>query len=116
MQGVEGQTQGVLLYGLSGPLAAQWGTGTSYLCVKSPTQRMPPPSSGGMAGQCNGVLSIDWCAFVSAYPGALGTPFTSGDVVYVQGWCRDPPAPKTTNLSDALEFTVSPRADAPDSG
>jgi hypothetical protein len=26
----------------------------------------------------------------------------------VQAWFRDPPAPKTTNLSNAVELTVQP--------
>ena len=38
-QGVEGQKQGLLFYGLQGGQAQPWGSGTSFLCVKSPTQR-----------------------------------------------------------------------------
>jgi hypothetical protein len=29
-------------------------------------------------------------------------------VIDAQAWFRDPPAPKTTNLSDGREFTVVP--------
>jgi len=43
-----------------------------------------------------------------AFPGSLGTPFSAGDKVYAQAWYRDPPASKTTNLSDAVELTMLP--------
>jgi hypothetical protein len=106
---VEGQKTGVLFYGINGPHIAPWGLGsTSYLCVKAPTQRMAPQNSGGSIGACNGVLSIDWNAFQTMYPAALGNPWNAGDKVWVQGWFRDPPAPKTTNLSDGLELTYVP--------
>jgi DNA-binding beta-propeller fold protein YncE len=106
---VEGQKQGLLFYGISGQLALNWGAGsTSFLCVKPPTQRMPVQPSGGTSGACDGSLSRDWLAYVAANPGALGVPFAAGNVVQVQGWYRDPPAVKTTNLSDGLEFTLEP--------
>ena len=43
-----------------------------------------------------------------ANPSALGNPWTAGDKVYVQGWFRDPPACKTTSLSNAVELTYLP--------
>jgi hypothetical protein len=69
---------------------------------------MPPQSSGGTAGQCNGSLAQDWNAYQSANPGSLGHPFSSGQKFFAQAWYRDPPAPKTTNLSDAVELTMVP--------
>lgn len=106
---VEGLKQGLLFYGVSGQIATPWSAGSSsYLCVKSPTQRMPAQAAGGTAGACDGALSNDWLAFVAANPGALGAPFSAGIVVNAQGWRRDPPAVKTTNLSDGLEFTLTP--------
>jgi hypothetical protein len=105
---VEGAKQGLLFYGINGPAAAPWGTGSSYLCVKSPTQRTPVQNSGGSAGACNGALSVDWNTYIAQHPGALGTPFVGGETVHTQGWFRDPPASKTTNLSDGLTFTVNP--------
>jgi len=107
---VEGQKNGLLFYGVNNmnfaPIA--WGTGSSFLCVKAPTQRTPSQPSGGTAGQCNGQLTLDWDAFQIANPGSLGNPWAAGDKAYVQGWFRDPPAPKTTNLSDAVELTYVP--------
>lgn len=107
-QAVEGQKLGLIFYGVSGAVASPWGNGTSYLCVKAPTQRTPAASSGGTSGQCDGTLSIDWNAFIAANPAALGAPFTGGESVRAQCWFRDPPSPKTTNLSDALLFSVCP--------
>ena len=71
-------------------------------------ERTPVQSSGGTIGTCGGVLSLDWNAYVAANPGALGTPFVGGETCYAQGWFRDPPSPKTTNLSNALQFAVHP--------
>jgi hypothetical protein len=106
---VEGQKQGLLFYGVSGQASAPWGVGgTSFLCVKSPTQRMGTQSSGGTTGACDGTIAQDWLAYVAANPSALGAPFSAGAVVNAQAWYRDPPAVKTTNLSDGLEFTLLP--------
>lgn len=105
---VEGQKQGIFFYGVSGQLATPWGTGSSFLCVKSPTQRMGTQSSGGTIGTCSGSFNQDWLAFVAANPTALGAPFSAGNVVDAQAWFRDPPSPKTTNLSNGVEFTLVP--------
>lgn len=106
--GVEGAKSGLVFYGISGRDAAPWGLTTSWLCVKAPTQRTPSMLSGGAANTCEGVLAIDWLAFLAANPGALGAPAASGQLVNAQAWFRDPPSPKTTHLSDALEFILMP--------
>ncbi len=103
---VEGQKAGLIFYGVQGAKAAPWGTGSSYLCVEAPVSRMASQSSGGTAGACNGVFSQDWNAFIAAHPGALGQPFGAGSTVWAQAWFRDPPAPKSTNLSNALVFQL----------
>ena len=105
---VEGQKSGILFYGISGAQAVAWGTGTSLLCVKAPTQRLDTQSSGGTLNLCDGSLAIDWNAFIASHPTALGNPFAGGETVNAQGWFRDPPSPKTTNLSNALQFVVAP--------
>jgi hypothetical protein len=106
---LEGQRSGILFYGVTGPQASPWALGsTSFLCVKAPVQRMGVHNSGGTFLTCDGTMGEDWLVFISANPGSLGTPFVAGDVVHAQGWYRDPAAPKTTNLSDALEFTLQP--------
>jgi hypothetical protein len=106
---VEGQKAGLIFYGVSGPKAAAWGpSSSSYLCVDAPTQRMATQSSGGASGMCDGVLSEDWNAYIASHPSALGQTFAAGETIWAQAWFRDPPAPKTTNLSDALVFTLAP--------
>ena len=105
---VEGQKTGLIFYGTAGRTALAWGTGSSFLCIKAPTQRTPAHSSAGSAGACDGSLLLDWNAFRAANPGALGQPFAFGDTVQVQGWFRDPPSAKHTHMSDALEFIVCP--------
>ncbi len=107
--GVEGLRQGLFFYGLQGAAIAPWGANSSsFLCVKSPSQRMSLLGSGGTAGACNGSFVQDWRAFVATSPGALGTPLFPGMSVCAQAWYRDPGSSKTTSLSDALEFVVVP--------
>jgi hypothetical protein len=106
---VEGNKQGILFYGVNGRNAVPWAPGnSSFLCVKLPVQRMGAQNSGGTNGACNGTLAADWSAFVNANPGALGNPFSAGQLVNAQAWFRDPPSPGTTNLTDGVEFTVAP--------
>lgn len=107
---VPGQRQGLILYGVDnmGFTPTVWGSGSSFLCVKSPLQRTTAQFSGGTANQCDGALSIDWNTFRASNPTVLGAPFAAGDAVYAQGWYRDPPASKSTSLSNALQFFVGP--------
>jgi hypothetical protein len=106
---VEGQKSGIIFYGLAQNAQAWCATGgSSFLCVKAPTQRTPTQSSGGTAGACDGSLVLDWNAYQLANPGALGNPWSAGDIADVQAWYRDPPSCKTTSLSDALEMTYQP--------
>ncbi|MBL8800402.1 MAG: FG-GAP repeat protein [Planctomycetes bacterium] len=105
---LEGQKSGLFFYGFSGRQAVQWGTTSSFLCVKSPTQRGSVLSTAGTAGACNGFFVFDWLAFRAANPTALGGALTAGELVQTQAWYRDPPSPKTTHLTDALEFLVGP--------
>lgn len=109
VSGVEGRRNGVVFYGTQGALASPWGNGSSsFLCVQLPIQRGWPANSGGHLNQCDGTLSLDWNAFTSSYPGALGAPFGAGDRVWSQAWFRDPASPKSTSLSSAVTFVVCP--------
>ena len=97
---------GVIFYGFY-QAAIPWAVSSfSYQCVANPVQRTGAHSSGGTAGQCNGTLSIDFNAWIQANPLSLGSPFVAGQVFYAQGWFRDSGAPKGTNLSDGLRFTL----------
>jgi hypothetical protein len=75
VSGLEGQRSTLFFYSTNGQLIQQWAIGSSsYLCVRAPTQRTFSASSGGTAGQCNGAHQLDWLAFMSANPTALGNP------------------------------------------
>ncbi len=105
--GVDGARMGIVYYGVSGPAATPWGQGSpSYRCVAAPYQRCGLASSGGTPGACDGVLALDWNAFIAAHPLALGGPFQGGERVWIQAWYRDPGAPKGTQLSNGLAFSV----------
>ncbi|MCY3002540.1 MAG: hypothetical protein NTV21_12130, partial [Planctomycetota bacterium] len=90
---VEGQKTGLVFYSISGRAGLAWNA-SSFLCVKAPTQRSGPQSSGGTVLTCNGTLSLNWNAYQAGNPSALGQPWSSGDTVQVQAWFRDPPAGK----------------------
>jgi len=108
---VEGAKSGIVFYGIdnAGDPPSPWGVGgASWLCVKAPTQRTPLQNSGGTFGACDGSFALDWNAFQSSHPLALGNPWSAGAKVYVQAWFRDPLAVKSTNLSNALELTYVP--------
>ncbi|MBL8801188.1 MAG: hypothetical protein JNN27_04275 [Planctomycetes bacterium] len=107
--GVEGDKLGILFYSISGPASQPWfGGSTSFKCVKSPMQRLTPLVSGGTAGACDGQLMQDVQVYFAANPAALGAPLTVGGLYSFQAWYRDPPAPATTSLSDALQVTCAP--------
>jgi hypothetical protein len=111
VSGLEGQRTAIIFYGINqtGFTAHAWATGSnSFLCVKSPSQRTGVGNSNGTVGVCNGSLVFGWNAYQSSHPSALGNPFAVGQKVYAQCWYRDPPAPKTTNLSNAIELTCVP--------
>jgi len=105
---IDGQRQALLFYGVTGRDALPWGASSSYLCVKSPFQRLGLSTTGGTNGQCDGSLAVDWLAFLQSNPAALGAPFVPGQTVDVQCWYRDPPSPKSTSLSNAIEFVTAP--------
>ena len=103
-----GQRQALAMYGLA-PTNVVWTFGsTSTVCVASPLARLGNVPSGGAAGQCNGSYAVDWLAFMSANPGALGQPLAPGRSYCAQLWYRDPGAPLNSNLSNAVSFTLCP--------
>ncbi|MBL8802890.1 MAG: hypothetical protein JNN27_12880 [Planctomycetes bacterium] len=104
---VEGAKQGLFFYSVSGRTVALWN-GNSFLCIKAPTQRFGNQVSGGTANLCNGSFTADWNLYISNAPLAQGQPFIGCETVQAQAWFRDPPAGKSTNLSNALEFYVAP--------
>ncbi len=107
--GLEGQKQGIMFFGITGPSAQPWfGGSSSYKCVKAPMQRMGSQNSNGTANSCDGAFSEDVLVYFTNFPTALGAPLSAGQLYNFQAWYRDPPAPSTTNLSDALQATCAP--------
>jgi hypothetical protein len=105
---INGQRQGMVVYGTT-PAEFQWASASSsYLCVALPVQRTGVQLTAGTAGQCDGQLAINFNAWITVNPNGLGSPFATGQVLYAQGWYRDPGAPKHTNLSNGLRFVLCP--------
>jgi len=103
---VDGQRNGLILYGVSGQMSSPWCSGGgSLLCVSPPRQRMSVQSSGGSAGGCDGTLVEDWNAYQLAHPAALGNPWTAGATVDVQAWFRVPTGCKGSALSQGVRLT-----------
>jgi hypothetical protein len=71
-------------------------------------ERTGVQNSGGVSGTCTGTMTLNWNAYQLANIGATGQPWAATNKAYVQGWFRDPPACKTTFLSEALELTYLP--------
>ncbi len=65
-------------------------------------------NSGGGPALCDGALVVHWDEFQSANPLSLGNPWTAGQRIFVQTWCRDLFAPLGSTLSNALELTMAP--------
>jgi hypothetical protein len=111
--GLNAGVNGTVFYGITGPVNSTWSP-QSNLCVKSPSQRLQgvPGASGntgGTVGLCNGSYSVNFNAIIQgAFPGLLGVPMAAGQRVDVQTWQRDAASVKTTNMSDAVNFTVGP--------
>jgi len=68
----------------------------------------PNTAHFGTPDLCEGSRVLDWNAYQTAHPLALGNLGSVGDKVYVQAWFRDPLAIKSTNLSNAIEMTYVP--------
>ncbi len=107
---LEGQKNACMKYSISGTLNAPWvSTNGSFLCIKAPQQKMGPPlNSGGTFGACDGAVALDFLTWSADHSSALGQPLVVGSTFYVQTFYKDPPAPKTINLSDALTFIIEP--------
>jgi hypothetical protein len=90
-----------LLFWAATPNQAPFGGGT--LCIGSPITRTPGQFSGGTVGpaDCTGEFSYQ---FTSAYLASQG--LVPGSVVCAQYWSRDPAAPSTFHLTDAVRFSV----------
>ena len=106
---VEGARTGLVFYGVNGQLATPWcASSSNFLCVKTPIQRTETSTTGGTAGACDGQIVLDWDLWQATHAGALGQPWNAGAHAWLQGWFRDPPACKTTSLSEGVELVWQP--------
>ncbi|MCY3003370.1 MAG: DNRLRE domain-containing protein [Planctomycetota bacterium] len=100
------QKAGLLFYGTFGPTSTAFQGGT--LCVQAPFFRTGAQSSGGTpspAADCSGTFAYDFNVLLAA---GSNPSLQVGTLVCAQFWSRDPAATFTTNLSNALRFTVQP--------
>ncbi|MCC6405877.1 MAG: hypothetical protein IT453_01835 [Planctomycetes bacterium] len=100
---VIGNKNGLFFHGSVSAAAAPFHGG--YLCVASPLIRHTVQNSGGTPGQCDGVLSEDFNAYIAGVFDPLLGP---GVQVWLQGWSRDPGDPFTDSLTDAVTATICP--------
>lgn len=108
MDGLDGQRPSSMVYGLT-QVSVAWAIGSSSVrCAGFPWSRVTSGVASGTLGQCDGAYSLDWLAFMAANPFAQGQPLTAGATFYIQGWYRDPGAPKNSNLANAVSFTLCP--------
>jgi hypothetical protein len=77
-------------------------------CIGVPFVRFGGQSSGGTAGACTGLLSVDFLAFATANPVVIGQPFFAGQSIYVQAAFRDPSGNGGFSLTEALHFALCP--------
>ena len=100
------QKAGLLFYGTFGPTNTAFQGGT--LCVQAPFLRTPTQNSGGTpspAADCSGAFTFDFNVLLAS--GTIPS-LQAGTLVCAQYWSRDPFATFTTNLSNALRFTIQP--------
>jgi hypothetical protein len=93
---------GLFFYSKTGPNSSPFQGG--FLCGAPPLTRTSVQSSGGTP-PCNGAYSIDFNTYIAS---GKDPALVSGQAVWLQKWSRDPASPSTTNLSDAITFTICP--------
>jgi hypothetical protein len=99
---VPAQRMGLIFFGLSGETQVPWSA--SNVCVAGPRRRTGAHMSGGSFGTCDGVLGIDFNAWLAAN----GNPLAFGTIVWAQAWYRDPTAAQGTSFSNAVRFSMCP--------
>jgi subtilisin-like proprotein convertase family protein len=97
-----------VVLGKGAPAAIPWST-QSTRCFPTPYSRTGQGDTGDANGPapCGGSISIDVENYLQG-GNPLLTPAAAGDDYVVQTWYRDPASSKTTQMTDALHFTVCP--------
>src|SRR5690606_21983033 len=99
--GVVPNQPGMLFYSLDGPASQPRPMGTR--CVAHPTVRGPILQASPAAAACSSAISFDFNAWIAT---GNHPSLTAGVTVHAHSWTRDPQDPATSNLSDAIEFTI----------
>jgi len=92
----------LFFYGTNGRASAPFLGGT--LCVAGPQRRTPLGTTTSGAG-CQGLFFFDFNAHIAS---GIDPTLVAGAVVSGQVWSRDSGAPNGTNLTNAIEFEISP--------
>ena len=101
-----GGRMATFFYGLDA-VPTPWAIGGSRgLCLDGPIQRVGVTSTSGHRGRCDGELRVDLQSWMASHPLALGTPFSPGQTLWLQGWYRDEAPLSAPRLSEALRFTL----------
>ena len=99
----------IQFYGISGQSSNPWSA-QSNICVSQGVgvglQRLPVSNTGGV-NPCEGQVVTNMNAVMDT-AGTLGYPHAAGNIINTQVWQRDPASAKTTQMSEALEFTLAP--------
>ena len=100
--GIPADRTGALAYSLAADNTPFAG-GTR--CIAGPMRIGALTRSGGTAGTCDGILSVDFNARIQA---GLDPTLVAGREVFVQYIYRDPQDPTGIGLTDAASFFVGP--------
>lgn len=92
----------LFFYGTNGRASAPFFGGT--LCVAGPQRRTPLTTTTSGVG-CQGLLFFDFNAHIAS---GVDPTLVAGAVVNGQVWSRDSGAPSGTNLTNGIEFEISP--------
>lgn len=104
---VPGGNVGLFLYSTQGSQTTPIANAFGFLCVSTAGLfRTAPSTTGGTSGACDGVLTIDFNAYIATQ--TADASLVAGATVDLQAWYRDPPNPGSANLSNAGRFSVCP--------
>ena len=99
--GVIPNQPGLLFYGINGAASQPLPNGTR--CVAFPAVRGPILQASPAGVACTSTISFDFNAWIAT---GNHPALTAGVTVNAQFWTRDPQDPSTSNLSDAVQFTI----------
>ncbi|MCK6447496.1 MAG: hypothetical protein L6Q99_13985 [Planctomycetes bacterium] len=100
---VRGATTGLFFHRVGPPTAMPFHGG--WLCVGTPVVRHALKASGSGPTNCQGQFSESFNAYIAS---GADPALVAGATVNIQSWGRDPAAPFTDSLSDAVSTVICP--------